>query len=92
MAHGLEVWDASGTKKLSTADRLTKLHSVYSMTATGGGFTETFVSVSGMADDGTWAVQGDGYYSVARVSSGGFYYVLPLNMGSRTYKFLILRV
>lgn len=92
MAYGLEVFDTSVVKKLSTSDRLTKLHSIYVATGESVGSNETFVAVSGMVDDGTWIVQGDGSFTIARVASGGFYYVTPGLFGSISVPFLIFRV
>lgn len=91
MTFGLKVWDASGNLVLDTVDRLSKLQGVVNITVSSPNpFSETFQSVSGMADDGTWAAVGDNFNIFARVASGGFYWTAAYNAG--TYPVTILRV
>ena len=64
MSYGLRVWDASGNIAVDITDRLTRLHSSYSGTAsywyTEGNFQahvlRAYISVPGLANDGTWFV------------------------------------
>jgi hypothetical protein len=76
MAHGLQVFDEVGALRLDVSDRLTKFHSTH--TVTDASTVWKSVAITGMADDGTWAVVYCDYTVVARVVSGGFEYLAVL--------------
>ena len=72
MAYGLQVFDGGGALVVDVVDRLTRIHSVYSITVTAN--TSTFYPVAGMTNDGTWAayVNSIGMFAAVSVEPGGF--------------------
>jgi hypothetical protein len=70
MAYGLRTYDSSGNLFIDVSDRLTRyVTSVYVSVGSRG---STFVSVSGMSGDGTWAIIGVANYLAITYGSNGF--------------------
>ena len=72
MAYGLRIWDASGILALDISDRITRVHSIHSLSA--GPNTSTFYAESGVTADGSWGATIGSVAGFATVSieSGGF--------------------
>ena len=71
MSYGLQVFDANGGVMVDVVDRLTRIHSVYSVTVPAN--TSTLYLVAGMTNDGTWAafVNSIGMFATVSVEVGG---------------------
>ena len=72
MSYGLQVFDANGGVVVDVVDRLTRIHSVYSVKVPAN--TSTLYLVAGMTNDGTWAafVNSIGMFATVSVEVGGF--------------------
>ena len=72
MSYGLQVFDSSGGLVVDVIDRLTRIHSVYSVTVPA--YTSAFYSVVGATNDGTWAafVNSIGMFATVSIETGGF--------------------
>lgn len=72
MSYGLQVFDTNGTVVVDVIDRLTRIHSVYSVVVPAN--TSTLYLVPGMTNDGTWAVfvNSIGMFASVSVEVGGF--------------------
>lgn len=72
MTYGLEVWNASGQKTLSTSDGIARLISSHTVSSIAAGGSQSF-TVSGMDTSGDWVVFGSfplGVYTL--IGSGSF--------------------
>lgn len=95
MSYGLQVFDANGGVVVDVSDRLTRLHSEYAVTISPG--QTVFVSVPGMATDGTWAIVHDSlilyYVSITMVASGFTVLFNPAwSGGASTFSFVVMRL
>lgn len=71
MSNGLKVLDGNNRILLEMSDRTSKLYGIYTVVIPAGENFSGFVSVPGMAKDGTWLVL-PGFLSWSVVESGGF--------------------
>ena len=72
MSYGLQLFSTTGALLLDISDRLTRVHSTYTLTV--GPNTSSFYAVSGVANNGTWAVMTGslaGFVTVS-IEAGGF--------------------
>ena len=78
MAYGLRIWDASGILALDISDRITRIHSIYNLSA--GPNTSTFYAVSGVTANGSWCATIGSIAGFATVSieSGGFRVIIKV--------------
>lgn len=90
MSYGLRVWNAAGQLVLDTTDRLTRHHSRYSLTLGALG-TSQDVYVSGMSDDGTWAVSSTSA-ALVDIFPGYFRVMQTFNGASGTAYFDVFRL
>lgn len=95
MSYGLQVFDASGGAVLDVSDRLTRLHSEYTVTLAPG--QTVFVSVPGMNTDGTWAIVYNSfdlnYISITMVTNGFTVLFNPAWIGEAlTFSFVVMRL
>lgn len=86
MTQGLQVWDASGVLVLEVTDRLTRFVASGSyQPPAAAGLQTVFVSVPGMANDGTWvaiATSGPGAGNPVTIVNGGFNVVCNDSFGT----------
>jgi len=91
MSYGLQLFSATGALMLDISDRLTRVHSTYNLTANGN--TSTFYAVTGVVNDGSWAVTVGSLsgFVVASVEYGGFRVMNKSGVNS-TVKVMLIRI
>lgn len=92
MSYGLEFTNADGVARLTPEDFVDRLATSGTLTLVLNPSTlqyEASVSVSGMADDGTWAISAFGYDCRPVIESGGFKVISPQPYG--TYRYAVYR-
>ena len=96
--YGLEIFDASGNSRLRYDNRLCKFNAVYTGTLAG---TTGFITVPGMAADGTWGINNQAQSSLvlATTATNGialeeadFGTAGNLYGGNKNYEIIVFRV
>ena len=91
MAYGLMIYGNNGNVRLSTEDRLVRYIGTFTGTVTANNTKN--VTISGMADDGTWGLNELSPSQLVDVSihSGYFKVTNPYSM-SISYKVMVFRI
>jgi|TARA_R110000744_G_scaffold287339_1_gene398503 hypothetical protein len=93
MAYGLQIWDSSGNVRLDTSDR--ECRYVGFFTGSVGPSSSVTVTVSGMANDGTWGLNELAYsnfYVSVSMGSGQFVISNADQYNSHDYKVQVFRI
>lgn len=75
MSYGMQTYNSTGGLVVDISDRLTRQVGLFTITLTGtGNFLNKNVTVSGMVDDGTWAViyPVQSYVNYVKIGTGFF--------------------
>lgn len=87
MAYGMRIYRSDGALLIDVSDRLTRFVSAYPASLNN---SSQDIYVTGLMNDGTWAVWADNMYASARIYTG--YFTVQLLGTSGTVVSSVLRV